>query len=310
MNHPFTPLFSGGSGRSGTTAIVNLLNHHPQVHTSLPRELKYLTDRFGLLDLNYGRPIQFENSGKEVMKKLISKLMLISGKTPTSIFIERMSDRWWQGVSKKGRPRGLCQGIEFEFLIEQLEKFRKESNSNLILASQRLYFNLSEAQFKKPNIEYFADSTPLNMQNANRINNLIPNSYFINMIRDGRDVALSVSKERWGPDDPHLALRWWYRRILRAHSALAKVPDERKLNLRLEDLILYDRIDSYNSILKFLQLQDVPQLQSEFDRTFTKDKMSLGLWKTAVKSPNTFEKKYLKILKQLASKGIEIKQYY
>jgi hypothetical protein len=97
---------------------------------------------------------------------------------------------------------------------------------------------------------------------------------------------------------------------LRAHSALAKVPDERKLNLRLEDLILYDRIDSYNSILKFLQLQDVPQLQSEFDRTFTKDKMSLGLWKTAVKSPNTFEKKYLKILKQLASKGIEIKQYY
>ena len=114
MSTPFTPLFSGGTGRSGTTAIVNLLNHHPQVHTSLPREIRYLTDRFGLLDLNFGRPIKFESSTEALVKRLSGNFGFIIGRSASTFFNQRMSNLWWQEVGKKGKPRGLCQGIELD----------------------------------------------------------------------------------------------------------------------------------------------------------------------------------------------------
>lgn len=310
MSTPFTPLFSGGTGRSGTTAIVNLLNNHSQVHTSLPREIKYLTDRFGLLDLNFGRPLKFESTPSELVKHLLGKFLFIKGKSTASIFNERMNGRWWKEVGKKGNPRGLCQSIELDYLTQQLDNFKKNKKANLYQASSDLYFNLSYAQIKKENVKYFADSTPANIQNANRIIKLLPSAIFINMIRDGRDVALSVSKERWGPDDPHLALKWWQKRIELAHLGLERVSVDKKINLRLEDLILYNRTQSYNQILKFLDLEDQEQLRLEFDKTFAKEKMSMGLWKGEVKSPTKFEQTYLKVLKQLADKGIEIKQYY
>jgi hypothetical protein len=310
MSTPFTPLFSGGTGRSGTTAIVNLLNHHPQVHTSLPREIKYLTDRFGLLDLNFGRPINFESNTEELVKRLLSNFGFISGRSATALFNQRMSTRWWQGVGKKGKPRGLCQSIEFSFLTSQLIEFNKIRKTDLYQASLNLYYDLSKAQIKKSNITYFADSTPGNIQNGNRIIKLLPNAYFINMIRDGRDVALSVTKERWGPDDPDTALKWWQKRIVLANQGLTKIAPERKLDLRLEDLIVYNRDQSYNSVLNLLGLADNSGLAAEFDKTFSKEKMSMGTWKNEVKSPAQFEKSYLKILKQLSDQGIEIKQYY
>jgi hypothetical protein len=191
-----------------------------------------------------------------------------------------------------------------------LDNFKRSKKTNLYQASIDLYFNLSSAQIKKENVKYFADSTPANMQNGNRIIKLLPSAIFINMIRDGRDVAYSVSKERWGPDDLHLALKWWQKRIELAHLGLERVSVDKKINLRLEDLILYNRTQSYNLILKFLDLEDQEQLRLEFDKTFAKEKMSMGLWKGEVKSPTKFEQTYLKVLKQLADKGIEIKQYY
>jgi hypothetical protein len=310
MSTPFTPLFSGGTGRSGTTAIVNLLNHHPQVHTSLPREIKYLTDRFGLLDLNFGRPIKFESSTEALVKRLSGNFGFIIGRSASTFFNQRMSNRWWQEVGKKGKPRGLCQGIELDIFTEQLKVFNKMKKTDLYQASLNLYYELSKAQIKKSNISFFADSTPGNIQNGNRIIKLLPNAYFINMIRDGRDVALSVTKERWGPDDPDIALKWWQKRIVLANQGLTKIAPERKLDLRLEDLIVYNRDQSYNSVLNLLGLADNPELAAEFDKTFSKEKMSMGTWKNEVKSPAQFEKSYLKILRQLSDQGIEIKQYY
>ena len=42
-----TPVFIGGSGRSGTTIALNLLKDHPQFHASLPREIKFLPPVMG-----------------------------------------------------------------------------------------------------------------------------------------------------------------------------------------------------------------------------------------------------------------------
>ena len=47
-------IFVGGTGRSGTTIIAELLNAHPAMRSSLPIELKFTTNAGGLLDLIFG----------------------------------------------------------------------------------------------------------------------------------------------------------------------------------------------------------------------------------------------------------------
>jgi hypothetical protein len=311
MSDDFVPVFTGGTGRSGTTIITNLLHRHPNAHASSPREIRYLTDRRGLLDLNFGRPLAFETNRHELATRLKLDLRVLMGRdTRQNLFMKQMHRRWWNELGKKGKPRGLIQGITSDKLEEALDRFGKNHKSDAIAASRELFFELSKAQIKKLSVKYFVDSTPLNIQNAERISRLLPESLFINMIRDGRDVALSVSKERWGPNSPEEALEWWKARIERSALALIKIPKQNYLTLRLEDLIDRERDESYRKIHNFLGLQESKELDEYFEHSLSSEKMSKGLWLKHVRNPKKFEARYTEILKGLASKGIDIERYY
>jgi len=63
--HNVTPIFIGGTGRSGTTVLGDLLNEHSLVRTSNPTELKFLANRGGFLDVVFGSMnSQIENREK------------------------------------------------------------------------------------------------------------------------------------------------------------------------------------------------------------------------------------------------------
>jgi hypothetical protein len=49
------PVFVGGTGRSGTTVVGDLLDHHEHIRTSVPIEIKFLANKSGLLQLVFGR---------------------------------------------------------------------------------------------------------------------------------------------------------------------------------------------------------------------------------------------------------------
>jgi hypothetical protein len=311
MSDDFIPVFTGGTGRSGTTIIANLLHRHPNIHTSSPREIRYLTDRRGLLDLNFGRPLAFETNRRELATRLKLDLRVLMGRdTRQNLFMKQMHRRWWNELGKKGKPRGLIQGINSDKLEEALDRFRRNHQSGDIAASRELFFELSKAQIKKPSVKYFVDSTPLNIQNAERISRLLPESLFINMIRDGRDVALSVSKERWGPNSPEDALEWWKARIEKSFHSLRDIPENNSLTLRLENLVEREREESYQKILNFFNLRESNELRTYFDEKLAPAKMSKGSWVKHVNNPKKFDARYSEILKSLSSKGIEIERYY
>lgn len=311
MSGDFISVFTGGTGRSGTTIIANLLYRHPEIHTSSPREIRYLTDRRGLLDLNFGRPLTFETNRREFATRLtLATRVFLGYDTRQNMFKHRMYGRWWNQLGKEGKPRGLIQGITTDELEKALSRFDKSYPFEAISASRELFFELCNAQIKEPSVKYFIDSTPLNMQSADRISRLLPNSLFINMVRDGRDVALSVSKERWGPNSPEEALDWWKARIEKSFSALRRIPENDHLTLRLEDLVEREREETYKKILTFLNLEENSELRNYFEKVLSSDKMSKGSWSKYVKSPEKFDAKYTEILKSLASKGIIIEQYY
>jgi hypothetical protein len=311
MSDDFVPVFTGGTGRSGTTIIANLLHRHPNIHTSSPREIRYLTDRRGLLDLNFGRPLTYETNWRELATRLKLDLRVLMGRdTRQNLFMKQMHRRWWNELGKKGNPRGLIQGITTDKLEEALDRFVRNQPSGANAASRKLFFELSTGQIKKPSVKYFVDSTPLNIQNADRISRLLPESLFINMVRDGRDVALSVAKERWGPNSPEEALDWWKARIESSAQALSKISKEKYLTLRLEDLIEREREETFRKIHLFLNLQENKEIRDYFEQILTSEKMSRGSWSKHVNDPKKFDAKYTEVLKSLASKGIEIERYY
>ena len=52
--HRVVPVFVGGTGRSGTTVVGDLLGNHSKIRTSTPIEIKFLTNRSGLVDVVFG----------------------------------------------------------------------------------------------------------------------------------------------------------------------------------------------------------------------------------------------------------------
>ena len=310
MNPGFAPLFTGGSGRSGTTILLNLLKNHPQVHASLPREIKYLTSRFGLIDLNFGRPFRYEEDLRGVRNNIASNVFKLLGKKKFDLFLVYLTNTWWSEIGKQGKPRGLVQGISKEQLSTTIENFENYFSVDKVRASRALFYELSNAQISKHKVKYFADSTPVNMMQSDLIYKIFPNGKFINIIRDGRDVALSVSKEKWGPNDPYKALDWWASRIKVANHSLKKVRDSDQMQLRLEDLIINNRNAEYQRVLNFLEIDDDNLTREYFETQMLPEHMSKGDWQQEVKNPDLYNKKYEGILKTLTAKDIQIAKYY
>ena len=310
MEYGFAPLFTGGTGRSGTTILINLLKNHPQVHASLPREIKYLTSRFGLIDLNFGRPFRYEEDLKGVRNNIAANVINLLGKKKLDHFLIYLTNTWWSEIGKKGKPRGLVQGISKEQLNFAIENFEKYFAVDKNRASRAFFYEISKAQVSKKEVKYFADSTPVNMMQSDLLYRIFPNGKFINIIRDGRDVAFSVSKEKWGPNDPYKALDWWANRILVANQSLKKVRDEDQMQLRLEDLIVNHRDNEYIRILNFLEISDSSDTRNYFNTQMLQENMSQAEWKNLVKNPDLYNKKYESILKKLKAKDIEIAKYY
>jgi len=310
MHSAFTPLFSGGSGRSGTTIMVTLLKRHPEIHSSLPREIKYVTSRYGLVDLNFGRSMRLEEDFKGAWNNFRASINNRVGKSKEDVFLTNLKSKWWTGVGKKGKPRGLVQGVTVEQLAEVSSRFDSSYGKDPLVASRELFYDLSSCQFKEDTVRYFADSTPVNTMQAHLIYQLFPDALFINMIRDGRDVAYSVSKERWGPSDPFKALKWWGNRVLVSHQSLLQLPHKQHLEIRLEELVVSDRETQYLRILNFLGISEHLSMREFFNLEMRSEKMSQGEWKEKVTDPIAFDKAYDKVLSKLKQQGINVEKWY
>jgi hypothetical protein len=289
--------------------VVNLLNRHEQIHSSLPREVRYLTDRFGILELNGRKPLYQQRTLQSITKNIIGETLPFLGKSKLSIFESRMQDLWWDRPGKKGKPRGLVQGISRDQLTAALHEFSSTYKKAPRDASRELYFALGAAQLKGKSVRYFADSTPINILSAKHLHEVFPEGKFINMIRDGRDTAFSVSKEQWGPSDPIAALVWWKERILAGQRALDQIPQSSSITLYLEDLVVHSRSESIQALLTFLNLQPTEALEKFYAETVNQTKMNAGSWKELSHAAQ-FDKRYSEVLKELADQGVEIKKFY
>jgi hypothetical protein len=85
----------------------------------------------------------------------------------------------------------------------------------------------------------WGDKTPIYTSYVDLIHQIFPQAQFVHIIRDGRDVALSMF-DKWGHEihiDIYFAARNWVRRIRQAQAAGTRLGPDLYYEMRYEDLV-------------------------------------------------------------------------
>ncbi len=272
---PKGPIFIGGTGRSGTTLLIRLLERHPKIFT-LRWESQFLVAPNGLLNLGY----------RQWKRKALQA------------FVERLRGRWYERTLNSGKKNeykaGLITDVDREdleaaidfLLTEAPEAKSPEATFPLI---RRFTHRLFAPGTLAAGADRWCEKTPRNVLFADRLLEIFPDLKFLHIIRDGRDVVSSmVHRGFWpvasGHEFPSLrpyrgevtvekAANYW-RDILRlARVVSSEIPAQHYYEFRFEDLIANPE-GELRTICEFLG--------EDFEPTMLKqnlDRHHIGRWR-------------------------------
>lgn len=139
--------------------------------------------------------------------------------------------------------------------------------------------------------------TPRYVFHLGELHNILPDAKFIHVIRDGRDVALSLFRMPWGaPRNAYAAAKYWKACISAAHEYKHNLSAEEYLEVKYEAL-LTDPVRVFQEMFDFgcFDLdrdQVIQKFQREIHATLKKD--NYNKWMTNMNSPE------IKIFEQVA----------
>lgn len=289
------PVFSGGTGRSGTTVVAKLLDAHPLVAHGIPFECKFLTSAGGLCDLVDTRL----RRGPVALARRLARGSVES-------FEEQLRGRWFRHRYGDGRERGLCQGIDAATVEAALAGFADRLAADPVAAAHRLTHDLLDPPARSRGKQRWVDTTPGNAWRARSLHRIFPDLRLVHMMRDGRDVAASVAPRYWGPDDVDEALAWWEDRMRRSGEALRALPEGSVVHVELEDLVLRDRDATRRRLLAVLGLDDDPAVAAYHDTAMKPDHAHLERWRHGLTPARQDEltERYLAALDRLRAAGL------
>ena len=122
--------------------------------------------------------------------------------------------RLWELAPPPPLPRGLTHEAAYRFVVEA--PFR--------------------AYAAKAGKTRWGDKTPHYVHHIDELLELWPNARFVVLVRDGRDVALSLRRLPFGPNNAWAAAQWWSRGIRVGQRAVQMHPDA-VMVVRYEDLV-------------------------------------------------------------------------
>jgi hypothetical protein len=111
----------------------------------------------------------------------------------------------------------------------------------------------------------YADKTPLNTLMIEPLAETFPESRFVHIIRDGRDVALSLMDRRFGQGHIVEAARYWRRRVTLGRAAGRSIGPGRYREVRYEGL-LEDPERIVRELCEFIDLPFEPVMLRYYDR--------------------------------------------
>jgi len=274
------PIFIGGTGRSGTGVLNRLVGSHSAYR-------------------NF-RELQFHSAGRGGLPSLLS------GEMSLDDFVTQMRREWFEGNAGGGRGHGLRGLITREELDEALELFGGQFGDDAFGAAAELVSSVVRHRLRESGKPSWVEASPTNAHAARSLARCFPEATFLHAVRDGRDVAVSIANQPWGPSDYLSALKTWDRRLREAEEVLRALPAERVHRVQLEGLVEPGREERYEELLAFLDLRDEPAMRSYFNEQVTADRARVGRWRSELPEPERrpLDEQYRSVLAKLDRDGL------
>jgi Sulfotransferase family len=266
------PIFVGGTGRSGTTILGRLLGKQHD-YTVIPVEAKFHCSPDGL------------------------PAVLTGMQTPED-FARRVIDRWW--VAK------LAEFVERDALDAMLARFLQRAREDRLAAGRGLMEELFGGYARARDRRGWVEMTPINaMWGAPYLARLFPELRFVNVIRDGRDVASSLIAVGWQTDVGE-ALGWWEERMRRGHEQCRSLPPGALLTVRFERLLRDDREGCLRELHSFMGWEEDPRVRGFFTRRMPLEEAHIGRWQKhfSGRERELVAAEYAAILERLEAAGV------
>jgi hypothetical protein len=278
---PAEPYFVGGTGRSGTTIVGELLGARADV-TLVPIELRFHVDPGGLADLG-------------------------DGKVEVEDFVRAMRKRWYERPERNG-PRGLHVIATRPQMRAGFRALREGYDTDSWTACGAFMDTVVRPYCEERGTPTWVEMTPPNARGAAALQRMFPHARVVHMVRDGRDVASSVATRSWGPNDIESALAWWADQLIEIHDSAKAADGERLLTLRLEALVGPDRDEHYRRLVEFLGRGDDPGMRRFFDTQITAEKSHAGSWRSRMddETQHRVDALYDEQLARLAAHGVDL----
>ncbi|MET0326625.1 MAG: sulfotransferase, partial [Ilumatobacteraceae bacterium] len=205
--------FLVGCGRSGTTLVRAMLDAHPDV--AVPDEVAFVI-RYARphYALHYGWPRRFD-----------------VGRCAALLTADASFRRWGLGTDQ------VAAALSDPAPATYAETVR------------RLYAAAAAARGKPR----YADKTPSHVLHLRRLARTFPESKFVHVVRDGRDVAMSYRSVAWGPSSVEEAALRWRRSVRRGRIDGRHLGADRYCEVRYEELVADPRTVMLE-LCRFLEL--------------------------------------------------------
>lgn len=254
------PVLVGGTGRSGSTIVGHLLDHHPDLTLTRPMEVRFITGNDGLAD---ALAIATRKPGSE------------KAEAAAQLAVDRLLHRWFERAPEVGLHQSMT--------IEEVERWSHEylvvMPTDPLAATRSLTRRIMERVAERLGAARLVDTTPANARKADRAEPIYPESSVVVVTRDGRDVAASFVSQSFGPDDVFAALDQWEQRMLRTHQAVAACRPGRVLTVPLMDLVVERRQESLQQLCDHVGVPVDAGMVAWFDANVTPEGAHPGRWR-------------------------------
>lgn len=261
-------VFVGGTGRSGTHALAQLLGRHSRL-ADVPIEARLHCNKRGMPDLLEGR-------------------ITVQG------YVAKLRGFWWHRVRVDGQPRGLYNLMRQSEFDAAVARFETGFGADPLAACRGLFCDLLWPVADRRGKPGLVEMSSHNVRAAQTLLRLFPEARFIHALRDGRDSAASVAGKTWGPRRVGAAIGWWADRLRAIEEGFRgsedgaeySIPADRFRVVLLEDLVGHEREPTYAALLGFLGLDDEAAMRDFFAAEMTAEKAHLGRWRQQLRGPS------------------------
>ena len=272
-------VFVGGTGRSGTHVIADLLDRHSRFH-SVPIECRFHTNPQGFPDL-------------------------LEGRVTKDQFLRKLTKFWWYRI-RAGEPfaavlpklpmgrqtRGLHKVVPHERFDAAVLEFDAAYEADPVAACRGLFLELLMPLADEAGKPGLVEMSCFTVAQAPTLVRLFPEAKIVHTVRDGRDAGSSKVSERQKrehPRDARQGVEWWAGRLAEAEAGARAVPAGVLLTISLDELVGGEREQSYSRLLDFLGLPDEPAMREFFEAEMTPENAHRDRWREGLSEPEQAE---------------------